>query len=262
MSIVLPQRMRQQPQSGAILDVGNPLLLGVTEIVLPTQGRTLVRGNAVTPTSLAAGTQIAGDRNGMAFSMSGGATEYYRPAPANGLFFVGQTECTIFVLRRSRDTTARASALFGYYVSGSQCVTAIAPYSDGNLYWDFDNEGTGRLYTPFAKQTVTEALVFTAGVQVGRQIWRDGQLLNSGATANPIGNIDGSDFGIGGAPGLHSDTDQIFLLGIVSRCWSGAEVREWTRNPWGIFRTARRIWLPSVAAPPPSSARPQVFVCT
>jgi hypothetical protein len=266
MSLILPGRMRQQPQEGATLERGHPLLLGVTEVALPHVRRTFVQGFATSLSFAGTGTLALGAR------VAGSAAVFGTGTAAgllvgNSLKLFPGNECTVFIVRRSLDTTGRGIRTFGFNQSVTDRVLIAAPLNDGNCYWDYDNTttgaGGGRISVAFTKQIARpEMLVFVAGAAKGREIWRDGIKIAGNTAVNAALSISSQTVAIGSADGAGScDNEEVYLAGVVARAWSDAEVREWTANPWQIFRSpARRYYLPGAAAS--VTARPQVFIAT
>src|SRR5574337_1031861 len=101
----------------------------------------------------------------------------------------GQAGVTISVLRTSLDATPRGSMLFGSVLSDTNRVLAHAPWSDGNIYWDYGNftSGSGRISSAYTKSAGSvDILTFVADTG-RREIWRNGRLLVSGTgSATPL----------------------------------------------------------------------------
>lgn len=168
--------------------------------------------------------------------------------------FPSSTQATVAVLRRSRDTTVRNSTLFGYNsgAAGADRVQAHAPYSDGNLYWDFGNAtaGSGRVSVAFTKSTSWETLVFVAGGGKGREVWRNGVRIVSNTSATGTRNSSSAAVGIGGVLGAtnnESDNDDVALFVVSSVAWSDGEIRAWSQSPMAATFAPLPIWLPDAA---------------
>lgn len=239
-----------QPQYPVEIDRANPLTKGLVDAYIPLSvlNPTSVRGY---PPSISAGpvTISAGQlgRNIVlpAATLNGGLII----SDTADAIFPSTTETTIFIIRRSLDTTNRESTLFGYDAGAGSRVLCHAPWSDGNIYFDFSNatEGAGRVSTSFVKKSSSvDRLVFVAGGGKGREIWRDGIKIaaNTGTSARASSTLN---VRIGGTQGISSDNEEIYLFGVVNRAWSDAEISEWYENPWQIFRKQPKVLYFDVA---------------
>jgi hypothetical protein len=147
---------------------------------------------------------------------------------------IPDSTCTIALIRRKRDTTARNSSPFGYNNGASDRAMLQAPYSDGNLYWDFGNAttgaGGGRLtISGQTWDTRLDFLIAIAGPNKGREVWRNGAKIGSDATATATRSATTKQFTIGfnGDNGIASDREEIYFLAIIPREWSDDECRAW-----------------------------------
>lgn len=168
-------------------------------------------------------------------------------AADQNVVFPNADRCTIAVYRRSKDTTARVSTLFGANSIDSDRTLAHAPYSDGNVYWDYGNPASfGRVSVAFTKSTDWEALVFVAGQTKGREIWRNGVRIASdaAATASRLRTYPNVPFNLGspGTAGQGSDDEEVALLVVSPEEWTDGEVAAWSRDPFGTtFAPARNV---------------------
>lgn len=164
----------------------------------------------------------------------------------------GANNQTIFIYRRALSLTPQDTRLFGYETAAGDRVSCAAPFSDGNIYFDYGDatSGAGRVSTAYTKDMEPEVLVFVADVSgaggFGRQIWRRGVQIasNSGsssrpATLNPGFWLNGSS--LVGA----SDDNEIYTFAVWDRALYPAEIRALSDNP----EILARLRLPS---PPPS----------
>lgn len=264
-------RFTQQPQGVPLIDRGNPLMNRVSEVVLPMHKQTLVRNFG---TSTVGTVTAVTNRVGRAVAFPGAGSDSLRIAGSGDSVFTSNSDCTVFVYRRSLDTTNRASNLFGYDKGSGERVQAHAPYSDGNIYWDFADatNGSGRISTPFTKSTEPETLVFIAGGGRGREIWRNGVRIanNASATANRISDTFTSVYiGYAGSAGPTSDNEEVYLFGVVGRAWTDTEIVSWSKNPWQVFlqrspmqRAVSRSAIVLGGGGGGGTARPSIFVCT
>lgn len=233
--------MRRQP----VVPRLNPftsLTAGLSDVwVGSSRGGTLKK--AVRPTLVGSATEYAAGAGGFGVRMtaSGGANSGLKITDnADELFGMGSAN-TIFVVRRCLDTTARNSLLFGYGNTPSGRILCHAPYSDGNLYFDFENAtaGSGRVSVAYTKDTDLETLIFVAGPRKGREVWRRGVRIaqDTGATASRTSNTSG--WGIG-SPISSDGTDnvEVYMIGVATREWSDAECASFGRDPWQLFAQA------------------------
>lgn len=208
---------------------------------------TAKRGEIATLTSVS----MVPTQQGIAASMTAAGTSSVQIAASRFSILPNGGNFSIAVLRRSRDTTARASTLFGFNVSSANRVLAHAPYSDGTLYWDGgDNTaGSGRASVAFTKSTNWETLVFYAGAR-GREVWRNGtRLVNStSALATLTGSSDAA-VTIGNCAAVGSDSDDVALFVVAGGYdWSDSEIVAWSNDPWGRTFEPQRIWVPVAEA--------------
>lgn len=147
------------------------------------------------------------------------------------------TACTIALIRRKRDATARNSAIFGGSTTAAQRIGAHLPFSDGNVYWDFGGTSSpNRLSVSGLSFAGIEKWVFTAGPR-GSAIYRNGIKLTSQSTA--ITRTAGtSDFflnlGNGAAAGDNQDLNAFIML---DEQWSDALAQWWCAEPYAHFRS-------------------------
>lgn len=241
-----------QPQEVFELNPECSFIRGATEVWIGSRpSRTLVRakpgvmgGNAVLDNSVAGRVVTTSSGVGVVSGIDIGDPDELLPA----------TECTIAVFRRAKDTTARVSSLFGYDGGASDRAQCHAPFSDGNIYWDFGNStsgaGGGRVSTSYTKDTKPETLVFTAGASVGREIWRRGVRIASDTSANATRSATSlTQFIVGGVSGTGvsgSDNTETYMLIILPRVLSAQEIRQFEDDPWSAI--APRIATLPVAA--------------
>lgn len=218
-----------QPQGNARLRPG----LKATEVWVGSQPHvSALRKTPLVHTSL---TYAAGVR-GRVVVFSSSSTSTVKLTDSRFDILPNGGDFTIAVLRRSKDTTARNSTLFGYNNISSDRVLAHAPYGDGTLYWDAGNNtaGSGRISVSFTKSTNWETLVFYAGSR-GREVWRNGVRIANSTTA--LATLSGSTavpVYIGASAGNNSDNDEIALFVVGGgHDWSVAECKAWGLDPYG-----------------------------
>ena len=249
--IVLPRKevWTRQPQGAARI---SQKLRGAVSVWLGSQPNIDLKRNA--SLSIAGGSSIVGGP-GIGVALSVAANNGVLLASSSlTLIPSGTAACTIAVWRRSQDTTARSVTLFGMDNGASDRAMAHAPYSDGNLYWDFGNAtgGSGRVSTSFTKSTTPEVLVFTAGPGRGREVWRNGIRIASDASATAAYSGTGGTFRWGGASATASDSDEFYLGVIALAEWTPAEIREWSAGPYGatFARPAARVFMAGAGGSP------------
>lgn len=248
-----------QPQSGlAQIDRGNSLTRALSDIWLGSSlGRTAIKGVPGTRSgvSSSATTVIEGVGPGGRFIRGDGTTTnagWQINGNSNNL--LDNSNTTWFVLRRCRDTTVRSSYMhYGYDSGGGNRAFVGAPDST-NITWDYGNAttGSGRLQTPYTKDTQLETLVLVAGQTKGREIWRRGVKLASNTSAKAVRSADSAAFGIG--PMNNStpfDDTETYLFGVSNREWSDAEIVSWCANPWQLFQSPQRAMMVSAGGDAP-----------
>ena len=235
----LRRRRSRQPVGFAELDRGNPLTRGIADVWSGNSRAITARG--VNTTLVGSATVYAAGAGGFGVSLTavGGANSGLKVTDNADLLFGLGSANTIFVVRRCLDTTARNSLLFGYGNTPSGRILCHAPYSDGNMYFDFENAtaGSGRISVAYTKDTDLETLVFVAGPNKGREIWRRGVKIASNTSATAARTSNTSGWGIG-SPISSDGTDnfECYMIGVSGREWADVECISFCRNPWQIFR--------------------------
>lgn len=246
MALILRPPWTRQPQSRPPL---NPALRApVTVWVGSEWGTARLRSEAAASLGTTPPTRIA-TAQGFVASLSNNNGRIQLAADGDNLF-PNASQTTIAILRRCRDTTARDATLAAYDGGGaSDRVKIYAPYSDGNLYWDFGTStlGVGRVSVAFTKTTEWETLVFVAGGGKGREVWRNGTRIVSNTSATASRSSTTAAYCIGAYDASHNaDAEDVALLAIASVAWSDAEIRAWSAAPYAqtFAPEARRIWVP------------------
>lgn len=188
---------------------------------------------------------------GIQFSANAGNGARVEFTSSAETIFRDTSRATIAMVRRHRDTTARALQTIGYLQTGAPTnrVLLSAPYSDGNVYWDFGNLTTGRLSVAWGTKTTDwHTLVVVAGPGKGREIWRNGvRLASNGNTA--VCTPTGRQFCLGSVPFLaYGDNEDVALCVVSNAEWSNSEIVAWSQNPWGRSFAPQQIILPTPAA--------------
>jgi hypothetical protein len=149
---------------------------------------------------------------------------------------------TVLVGRIKRDSTARASTLFGMETTSSTQfrLGSHCPYSDGTVYWDWENTSTGRLSVA-SLTFADDVFAFTAGAR-GQEIWQNGQLKasNANTAARTAG---GTTFNIGYGNGLTSPASDLVdynFIYVWSKQLPQSLIQELSRMPFSIFKRYQR----------------------
>ena len=185
--IILPHRWkRQPPQDTHQLDTENPLLRNYSAVW--SGGRFY---KPFTPPNQLY-TTIPGTNAGVLNSSFGGLNSYTARAGAGSLGgitigtqrqILGDTadRGTFALVFRHTDTTLHASNAFGAGTVAEQgfAVSCYMPFSDGNVYFDFGGNATGRISAAWGGKTTTglQICICVAGPRKGREIWRNGRKL-------------------------------------------------------------------------------------
>jgi len=162
---------------------------------------------------------------------------------------------TMAVIVEKTDGTDRNSGTFGANAAamvGTERCSINLPWGDGNYYWDFGgfSSGTTRLIISSPSTTGIRRVVMRAGAR-GMAVWQDGVELGSHATANPgrTGlNADQTPALNHGADTDDGDLAKYYFWGCFNSEWTDAQILQWSRDPFGPFRTqSLPLFLPSVA---------------
>lgn len=189
------------------------------------------------------------------------ATSSYIEAIPNGSVCPIAT-ATVMMIYAKRDTTNRNSRLFAQNTTGaSNFLSCHGPYSDGTVYWDFGGNtgGTSRLSVAGQSWVALKPSVwFFINGDRGKEIWRDGLLIASGATRTTR-NIGTAAIRLGATATELADLVNYYAAAMWRRDLSPAMIRELSLNPWALFDSDRRSVLHAAAyataAPPPSARR-------
>lgn len=176
-----------QPSVGAVLDYGSPLAVGLKACVLFNEGAGARLTNLCSPNRLAITGAVpwVPGQAGKAVKFNVASAAYYSDAAFN---WAASSDITVslrcFVAAGSSQNTAFT---LGNSATAPNRVDAYIPYVDNNLYWDYSDATTGRIFvsfTPYLSQWVEVTLV--GGISF-RAIYVNGKLLAS-ATAAGTGN--------------------------------------------------------------------------
>lgn len=234
MFIVSTKKQIYQPYVATRADV-NPRLRGVTEIFFGGTPRvSLLQRRTLTYNSAGVGYF----NNGLFGAVLTTSTaSRANMTPANRMFPIpNQGTIAIEVLRITTSNTG--GTIFGYENGASDRILLHAPFTDGNLYFDFGNAttgtGGGRIGAAYTKKlnTVTR-FVCIAGPTKGREVWVDGNLLVANANANFSSTKATNLFNIGAASNvIAGEANNVSLLVASSVEWTSAEAVAWCRDPY------------------------------
>lgn len=155
------------------------------------------------------------------------------------------TEVTICIIGLKVDAPT-SQYLFGTATGGgaSQC-SAHFPWSDGNIYFDF--AGTRLTVTGNTFNTrVAERYVLTAGSR-GQQIWKNGVIIGSNATA--LSRTPNPANGFQLWPVFGNDDWRLNYFAIYDHQWSDTTCRHWSMTPYEHLY-ARAAPALALGAPP------------
>ena len=239
MSLIVKRPWTKQPQVAAAL---NPALRKPTAVWLGSSPSVnLVGSIPVVNSNIGIGPSLVGVAGKSATSSTANSIQL---TPTRDLIFPGGA-ATIAVLRRKTDTTARVATVFGN--NAANRILLHAPYSDGNVYWDFGNDTTGRLSVAFGAITTDwEAIVVVAGPTKGREIWRNKNRLAADTSKTFVPASGTTPWYLFSTGADVSDVEEKALVVITASEWTDAEIRSWVDNPWAatFAPLPRRIWAP------------------
>lgn len=256
--IFLPQRWKRGPVGTVEIDPSN----GLVEEMLLSDVWTPSLGTVLTPTvnqkfipHIATGTLPAMGFGtpgyGMKFTGTVGSQQLEITGAVANLF-TSLSTCSILLYRQIYNTATDGATSFVHNLGGTNRI--LTQHISGTQYWDFVNAtagaGGGRVSTSFTRTTNAEVLIFVAGPNVGREIWRDGIRIASDATANAAfaSPVTGFTFQLGATGSDTSDSEIQFLFVVGIAEWSPALIREISINPWQIFKPRKTaIYLNTTA---------------
>lgn len=158
----------------------------------------------------------------------GGATGRLR---ASGFTWLASSGITVSAW--VKDASATVNTLFSLGPSsGTDYGKAFVPYLDGNIYWDYNGESSGRISTSYAAFTGkwTHVVLVNNGVNF-KAIYCNGVLQTSGTTvASPPIATTGWQFGEWNG-GYHNNT-AVQNARVWGRALNQAEITRLYREPW------------------------------
>ena len=162
----------------------------------------------------------------------------------------GAAAATVCCIRRKRDSTARASALFGQDTGTSNVrCSAHVPFSDGIVYFDFGGTtGSNRVTVSglsFAGNI--ERWVFAAGPK-GMSIWRNGIKLTSSSTAVTRSTTTANFVINAGVTSPVTDEIDVNFFMAINEQWDDAMIRAWSAAPYEHLYTDPYLGTPGITA--------------
>ena len=239
MAIIVPsKKIITRPQQPVVLDESNWLLDGCTYLSNVTDRYPYdhIRGGYGTPTDTVVDNGISKLGPGAQIN-NGSASPIVIASNSDDIFPLNRV--TVAIIREKRDTTNRASSLFGYRTNTTNTVNAAAPYSNGTLYWDYGTE-SGRLQVAGQTwDTGVDNFIFLAGPNKGREVWRNGIRIGKSASTNARpSNTISCKLGASAAVWV-SDSIFIYYFGVFDAEWSDDKIKSWFENPYQVFKNPR-----------------------
>lgn len=247
MALAFRKIQKIQPP-GASVAIVNPRLRRPTDIFLGSTPRvSLLQNRTLTYNSASVGYSARGFFGAITTATTGSRASM---TPANRLFPIpNQGTIAVEVLRITSTNTN--AMLFGYSNGASDRVLFHAPYSDGNLYFDFGNtttgSGGGRVSVAYTKKlnTVTR-FVCIAGPTKGREVWVDGNLLVADSTATFSSTKATTLFSVGTASSADAGEANAYSLLVTSAVeWTSAEAVAWCNDPYGTTFVNPELSVPT-----------------
>lgn len=188
---------------------------------------------------------------GLGTAFTGASTTSSMTLAADANTLVGTTNCTMLLLRSLNGLTFGSTAEQHGYRGDPATVSVHCPYTDNVIYWDFGDTSTGRLASPAQTWAIgaVDAIVLTAGSVKGREIWRNGVRIANDAAKTLARSGAAGAFRLGAAGGTGSaNPETIYQFVLLSVELDNARIRQWSANPWRIFRTLDQIFYVNALA--------------
>lgn len=147
---------------------------------------------------------------------------------------------TIFVIRSKTDTTKNNCTQFGWRgnLQDTARMTAFAPFTDGNVYFEYGGISGINLLTwaGYTAATNVESWTFRAG-KLGMAMWFQGIKVASQATAvtRAAALSANMNFQIFGSSNISSDKETIYFFALCNDELSDAAIQAWYADPYGFF---------------------------
>jgi hypothetical protein len=161
--------------------------------------------------------------------------------------FSSLTRGTVLMVRVPADTTNRENGTWGNENPGGigQRFSTNAPWSDGNIYFDFGGTSNGTTRVQwiggYSKSTTAlDIFAFRAGPR-GMSIWYNGEQKASHGTA--ASRSRGGNFWLAGeaALGTASDLHTYHFFALIDAEWTDQQIKDWSRDPFIMLRPRSRL---------------------
>lgn len=231
-------------------------------------------GNHGTLTNMDPPTDWVPTERGMALDFDG-SNDHVVCGPISSIF-PSTTQCTVAVACRLASSGSVQRSLFGIdeFTAGSanMRVQAHAPWSDGNIYWDWagTTNGTTRLtVSGLSFDTNWDHFVFTVGGGLGMRCYRKGVLVGSNA-ATPTRTQSSVGFWLSRlhtAGGLNyyypGRIHHVIVLDRAVEAVGAATLYDQYQRgfPDMLNRPRRRVYSVPDGAPPATNRRRRVLIC-
>jgi hypothetical protein len=222
-----------------ILQRGDPLSVGLVGAwpFYEGSGGTLndLSGKGYNATFVSQPVWVGGDF-GAAISFNGGAV-----ATASNLSWTTGTPISVALWINTSGGTITSAFSFGSPASSDPRIQVHLPYSDNNIYWDYDNTGGGRISTSLAAYlNKWTFVVLTNDGSAAKSIWLDGKSIASNSTPNGATGNALSGFQIGRFFNT-TFAGSIADLKIYNRALSASEIAQLYYDSFSIYRPKRRV---------------------
>lgn len=274
MLILRPKRWLVKPPVVSYLNRGHPLATGLILCMALNEHGPNWNNRSALPVVLDACRNF-----GISFTSSASDLVYGAPGPgwnfpatnrffvvndltSTGLTSIPTDQATVLFIRRKTDTTLRAAKHWGNNVStlANRCGLH-APFSDGNLYFDFGGASGNNRVTVAGESWTTAAdyLAVTAGVS-GLKVYRNGKLIGTnGGNIVTRSRTAGEDMVINSGEGSAGDLQDVFFFAVANVEWPAALVQWWMQEPYGMF-VPQSPRLTYFIPPDTTGKQPRVFV--
>lgn len=171
---------------------------------------------------------------------------------------------TLLIIYAKRDTTNRASGLIGFNAAATTGRIGLhAPFSDGNIYWDYGGSTNTVTRLQVSGQTWTAGVpsvwVFTTGPR-GMECWRDGKKVGSNS-ANPTRVSISNAWCLGTNAGDASDLVDVYAVQCWARQLEKPEIDLLSGNPFAVYQVPRSSAFRLVTAGGGAGSRRRQILC-
>lgn len=172
-------------------------------------------------------------------------------------------QATILLIRQKTDVTTRNAFNCGIGNPTDTITTRCSvstPFSSTGVLFDFGgatNNVSRVLWAGYRPTTDTEVFAFTAG-PTGMRIYFNGRLMASHANAPPTRLVEGdTTYQIGASQGvLSGDLCHYQFFALINDEWPEGWVKDWSRDPWQLFKKGPAIRSTHLSLPSPLNPLP------